>query len=80
MGLKIKLLIISEKIKKMFFLFIKELQSMLQGRNFVNLRTAFGTNFIRWFDILRRVIFVAKKLSRPHSVKVSKAYSKCFFC
>jgi len=78
MGLKIKLLIINETIKKMVFLFVKQLQSMLQGRNFVHLRTAFGTNFIQWIDIFRRVIFVAKKLSRPHSVKVSKAYSNCF--
>jgi hypothetical protein len=57
---------------------IKEIQRLLQGRNFVHLRTAFGANFVQWFDIFQRVIFVAKKLSRPHSVKVSKSYSRCF--
>ena len=57
---------------------IKEIQRLLQGRNFVHLRTAFGANFVKWFDIFQRVIFVAKKLSRPHSAKVSKSYSKCF--
>jgi len=57
---------------------IKEIQRLLQGHNFVSLRRAFGENFVQSFDIFRRVIFVAKKLSRPHSAKVSKAYSKCF--
>jgi hypothetical protein len=57
---------------------IKQIQRLLQGRNFGHLCTAFGANFVQWFDIFRRVIFVAKKLSRPHSAKVSKSYYKCF--
>jgi hypothetical protein len=61
-----------------FFQAIKQLQLMLQGTNFVRLRTAFGANFIKWFTIFRKVLFVAKKLSRPHSGRVSKSYSKCF--
>jgi hypothetical protein len=60
------------------FQIIKQFQSELEGRNFVHLRTAFGANFVQWFDTFRRVIFVAKKLSRPHSAKVRKSYSKCF--
>ena len=57
---------------------VKQFQQSLQGSNFVRLRRAFGPNFVGWFDIVRRVLFVAKKLSRPHSEKVNKSYSKCF--
>ena len=60
------------------FHIIKQLQQRLQGRNFVRLRTAFGQNYVIWLSIFRKVLFVAKKLSRPYSGRVSKSYSKCF--
>jgi hypothetical protein len=60
------------------FQVIKQFQRALQGRNFVRLRTAFGENFVRWFDIIRRVLFVAKKLAYPYSWRVEKSLSKCF--
>jgi hypothetical protein len=56
----------------------KQFQMGLQGHNFVRLRTAFGANFVRWFDIIRRVLFVAKKLAYPYSGRVKKSLSKCF--
>jgi hypothetical protein len=60
------------------FQLIKQLQLWLQSRNFAHLRTAFGANYVMWFAIFRKVLFVAKKLSRPFSGRVSKSYSKCF--
>ena len=61
------------------FQVIKQFQMGLQGHNFVRLREAFGPrNFVRWFDIIRRVLFVAKKLARPYSRRVEKSLSKCF--
>jgi len=60
------------------FQVIKQFQRALQGRNFVLLRTAFGANFVRWFDIIRRVLFVAKKLTYPYSGRVEKSLSRCF--
>ena len=57
---------------------IKDLQRLLQGHNFVRFRTAFGQNYVMLFGIYRKVLFVAKKLSRPNSGRVSKSYSKCF--
>jgi hypothetical protein len=57
---------------------IKYLQQMLQGRDFVRLRTALGQNYLMMFSIYRKVIFVAKKLSRTESGQTSKSYSKCF--
>ena len=60
------------------FQLIKQLQQRLQGRNFVRLSTAFGANYVIWITIFRKVLFVAKKLSRPNSGRVSKSYSKCF--
>ena len=57
---------------------IKDLQRPLQGHNFVRFRTAFGQNYVMLFGIYRKVLFVAKKLSRPNSGRVSKSYSKCF--
>lgn len=62
----------------LYFQLIKQLQQRLQGRNFVGLRTAFGANYVIWFSIFRKVLFVAKKLSRPHSGRVDKSLSKCF--
>ena len=56
------------------FHIIKQLQQRLQGRNFVRLRTAFGPNYVIWLSIFRKVLFVAKKLSRPNSGRVSKSY------
>lgn len=61
------------------FQVIKRFQRGLQGRNFVRLREAFGPrNFVRWFDIIKRVLFVAKKLAYPYSRRVEKSLSKCF--
>lgn len=61
------------------FQVIKQFQRGLQGRNFVRLREAFGPrNFERWFDVIRRVLFVAKKLAYPYSRRVEKSLSKCF--
>ena len=60
------------------FQVIKQFQGGLQGRNFVSLRTAFGANFVQWFDIIRRVLFVAKKLACPNPRRVEKSLSKCF--
>ena len=60
------------------FQVIKQFQRGLQGRNFVLLRTVFGANFVRWFDIIRRVLFVAKKLAYSYSWRVEKSLSKCF--
>lgn len=57
---------------------IKRFQWALQGRNVVLLRTAFGANFVQWFDIIKRVLFVAKKLANPYSRRVGKSLSKCF--
>jgi hypothetical protein len=57
---------------------IKDLQRLLQGRDFVRLRTAFGQDYVMLFGIFRKVLFVAKKLSRPESGRTSKSYSKCF--
>jgi len=60
------------------FQVIKQFQGGLQGHNFVRLREAFGANFVRRFDIIRRVLFVAKKLANPNSGRVEKSLSKCF--
>ncbi len=61
------------------FHLIKQFQQLLQNRNFVNLREAFGAeNFVRTFDIIRRVLFFTKKLSYPYSSRVEKSLSKCF--
>lgn len=60
------------------FQIIKQFQGGLQGRNFVSLRTAFGANFVQWFDIIRRVLFVAKKLANPYSRRFENSLSKCF--
>ena len=60
------------------FQVIKQFQRGLQGRNFVSLRTAFGANFVQWFDIIKRVLFVAKKLAYSYSWRVEKSLSKCF--
>jgi len=60
------------------FQVIKQFQRGLQGSNFVRLRTTFGENFVRWFDIIKRVLFGAKKLARPYSRRVEKSLSKCF--
>ncbi len=60
------------------FQVIKQFQRGLQGRNFVSLRTAFGANFVQWFDIIRRVLFVAKKLAYPYSRRFEESLSKCF--
>jgi hypothetical protein len=57
---------------------IKEFQLLLQGRNFKSLRTAFGASFHQFFVILRKVLFVAKKLAFPYSTRVEKSLSKCF--
>jgi len=62
----------------MLFSLVKQFQRGLQGRNFVLLRTAFGANFVRWFDIIRRVLFVAKKLAYQYSQRVEKSLLKCF--
>jgi hypothetical protein len=62
----------------MLFISVKNFQGGLQGRNFVLLRTAFGANFVQWFDIIRRVLFVAKKMAYPYSCRVEKSLSKCF--
>lgn len=63
----------------MLFIFVKRFQEGLQGHNFVRLRDAFGPrNFVRWFDIIKRVLFVAKKLAYPYSRRVEKSLSKCF--
>jgi hypothetical protein len=51
---------------------------MLRGHNFVRLRNEFGQNYVILYNIYRKVLFVAKKLSRPESGRVSKSYSKCF--
>ncbi len=50
------------------------------GHNFVNLHNHFGaTNFVKSFDIIRRMLFVAKKLTyHPYSTRVQKCKSKCF--
>ena len=61
------------------FQVIKQFQRGFQGSNFLRLRTAFGLgNFMRWFDIIRRVLFVAKKLACPNPRRVEKSLSKCF--
>jgi len=57
---------------------IKGFQLLLQGRNFKILRIAFGASFHRFFVILRKVLFVAKKLAFPYSSRVEKSLSKCF--
>ena len=57
---------------------IKNLTRLLQGRDFVRLRNAFGRNYVMLFGFFRKVLFVAKKLSRPESGRTSKSYSKCF--
>jgi hypothetical protein len=57
---------------------IKEFQLSLQGRNFKRLRIAFGASFYHFFVILRKVLFVAKKLAFPYSSRVEKSISKCF--
>lgn len=62
----------------MLFSLVKQFQRGLQGRNFLRLRTAFGENFVQWFDIIKRVLFVAKKLAYPYSRRVEKSLSKCF--
>jgi len=59
------------------FQVIKQFQRGLQGSNFLRLRTAFGENFVRWFDIIRRLLFVAKKLAY-YPGRVEKSLSKCF--
>ena len=61
----------------MLFVIVKQFQGGLQGHNFVRLRTVFGANFVQWFDIIRRVLFVAKKLAYQYS-RVEKSLSKCF--
>jgi hypothetical protein len=63
----------------MLFISVKNFQGGLQGHNFVRLREAFGPrNFVRWFDIIKRVLFVAKNLAYPYSRRVEKSLSKCF--
>ena len=63
----------------MLFSLVKEFQRRLHDRNFVRLRTAFGANFVQWFDIIRRILFVAKKLAyHPYSQRVEESLSKCF--
>lgn len=57
---------------------IKEFQLRLQGRNFKILRIAFGAGFHQFFVILRKVLFVAKKLAFPYCSRVEKSLSKCF--
>jgi hypothetical protein len=59
---------------------IKQFQSGLRGRNFVRFRTAFGANFVRWFDIIRRVLFVAKRLTKPYWIgkRLQNTKTKCF--
>jgi len=51
---------------------------MLRVHNFVRLRNKFSQNYVVLYSIYRKVLFVAKKLSRPNSERISKSYSKCF--
>lgn len=59
---------------------VQQFNQRLQGRNFVNLHNHFGaSNFVKAFDIIQRVLFVAKKLTyHPYSTRVQKCKSKCF--
>ena len=50
---------------------IQQFNQRLQGRSFVNFQAAFGAaNFVKAFDIIQRVLFVAKKLKyHPYSTR-----------
>lgn len=50
----------------------------LYGEHFKRLRIAFGASFHRFFVILRKVLFVAKKLAFPYCSRVEKSISRCF--
>ena len=59
-----------------FFATIKSFQR-LYGKNIRKLTQLFGKEFADWFNIVRRVLLrVAKKISRPYSLKVKKCFTK----
>ena len=58
---------------------IQQFNQRLQGRNFVNLHNHFcATNFVKEFDIIQRVLFVAKNWPITHILQEYKNKSKCF--
>ena len=57
---------------------IKEFQLRLQGRNFKRLHVALGASFHRFYIVVRKMLFVAKKLAFPYCSRVEKSISRCF--
>lgn len=57
---------------------VKQFQQLFQRIDFEHLRRVLGPSYRGCLIFYKKIVFVAKKLSRPDSRRTRKSYSKCF--